>query len=73
MGISSLPLEVLIHYKKEVFDLLIANSKKNKNIVMNDPEIRKFCILSLGQILCNIIPTKHLNKKDFDLVIKTLL
>ena len=54
LGISSFPAEVLQNNKQMVFEVLKRNCKKDKKIKMNDPEIRKFCVLSLGKIFCKI-------------------
>lgn len=72
LGISSFPIEVVILKYEEVYSVLRENSLKNKKIAMNDPDIRKFCIYSMGKIF-----TKHslkvVDKNIFDLIFKTFL
>lgn len=51
MGISSFPIELIEIKKQEVLEVLKKNCIHNKKIAMNDPEIRKFCVQSLGKIV----------------------
>lgn len=72
MGISSFPIELIELKKKEVLEVLKKNCIKNKKITMNDPEIRRFCVQSLGKIIEMLI-IKNKDKESFMFVFKLFL
>lgn len=56
--------------KKEIFEILAKNCLKDKKIPMNDPEIRKFSIFSLGKIYQTLLPINK-DKIYFDIIFNT--
>ena len=71
-GISAFPDKILLLNKEIIFKTLIRNSKRDKKIKMNDPEIRKFCVFSISRIYCQIEKLEN-NKELFLKIVKAFL
>ena len=70
-AVACFNFEAIKQRETKVFELLIANSKANKTIKMNDPEIRKYCVKSIGILFLKYSPSVlsvSLAKIVFDLL-----
>lgn len=70
-AVSAFGPQIVTRKLNKTFDVLIANSKINKNIPMNDPEIRKNCIFSTIKLLIKVSQASQdpsLFKRVFDML-----
>lgn len=74
-AIACFNLGEILKREDRLFELLISNSKVNKNIKMNDPEIRKYCINSINRLFMKMTPERlslKTAKSVFDLLVTAI-